>query len=139
MTTREAFTPDEWTTVLAGPPTAGMLVITAASGGMFRETFAMSKAYAEATGKAGFATMSNNNTGGWQLTAQTVAHGGRTVVDNADGTYTAELDNDGIPRDRQSVTLVAGVRSRSARITGSTSFISSGLPMTSSGVPSSAI
>jgi hypothetical protein len=48
MTTRAAFTPDEWTTVLAGPTTAGMIVVTAASGGMFRETFAMSKAYAEA-------------------------------------------------------------------------------------------
>ena len=48
MTTRDAFTPDEWTTVLAGPTTAGMIVVTAASGGMFRETFAMSKAYAEA-------------------------------------------------------------------------------------------
>jgi hypothetical protein len=48
MTTRDAFTPDEWTAVLAGPTTAGMIVVTAASGGMFRETFAMSKAYAEA-------------------------------------------------------------------------------------------
>jgi hypothetical protein len=48
MTTREAFTPDEWTAVLAGPTTAGMIVVMAASGGMFKETFAMSKAYAEA-------------------------------------------------------------------------------------------
>jgi hypothetical protein len=48
MTTREAFAPEEWTTVLEGPPTAGMIVVTAASGGVFRETFAMSKAYAEA-------------------------------------------------------------------------------------------
>jgi hypothetical protein len=48
MTTRDAFTPDEWTAVLAGPTTAGMIVVTAASGGMFKETFAMSKAYAEA-------------------------------------------------------------------------------------------
>lgn len=48
MTTRDAFTPEEWTRVLEGPPIAGMIVITAARGGMFRETFAMSKAYAEA-------------------------------------------------------------------------------------------
>jgi hypothetical protein len=48
MTTREAFAPDEWTTLLQGPPTAGMIVVMASSGGMFKETFAMSKAYAEA-------------------------------------------------------------------------------------------
>jgi hypothetical protein len=48
MTTREAFAPEEWRTVLEGPPTAGMIVVMASSGGMFRETFAMSKAYGEA-------------------------------------------------------------------------------------------
>jgi hypothetical protein len=48
MTTQAAFAPDEWRTVLEGPPTAGMIVVMASSGGMFRETFAMSKAYAEA-------------------------------------------------------------------------------------------
>jgi hypothetical protein len=48
MTTHEAFAPEEWTAVLEGPPTAGMIVVTAASGGVFRETFAMSKAYVEA-------------------------------------------------------------------------------------------
>jgi len=39
--------------VLEGPPTAGMIVITAARGGMFRETVAMSKAYAEARAEHG--------------------------------------------------------------------------------------
>lgn len=48
MTTKAAFTPEEWADVLAGPVTAGMIVVTAARGGMFRETVAMSKAYAEA-------------------------------------------------------------------------------------------
>jgi hypothetical protein len=48
MTARETFSPEEWKTVIEGPPTAGMIVITAARGGMFRETIAMSKAYAEA-------------------------------------------------------------------------------------------
>jgi hypothetical protein len=48
MTTKAAFTPEEWTDVVAGPVTAGMIVLTAARGGMFRETVAMSKAYAEA-------------------------------------------------------------------------------------------
>jgi len=53
MTTKAAFTPEEWTTVREGPTTAGMIVITAAHGGMFRESFAMSKAYAEARAQHG--------------------------------------------------------------------------------------
>src|SRR5215467_8675187 len=53
MTTKAAFSPDEWKVVLEGPPTAGMIVIAAARGGMFRETVAMSKAYAEARGQHG--------------------------------------------------------------------------------------
>ncbi len=48
MTTKAAFSPEEWTSVLQGPPSAGMIVVTAASGGMFRETMAMSKAYVDA-------------------------------------------------------------------------------------------
>jgi hypothetical protein len=48
MTTKAAFSSDEWKVVLEGPPAAGLIVITAAHGGTFRETFAMSKAYAEA-------------------------------------------------------------------------------------------
>jgi hypothetical protein len=48
VTTKEAFTPEAWTLVLEGPPTAGMIVITSSGGGMFKETWAMSKAYAEA-------------------------------------------------------------------------------------------
>jgi hypothetical protein len=38
MTTKAAFSPEEWKVVLEGPPTAGMIVITAAHGGMFRES-----------------------------------------------------------------------------------------------------
>ena len=53
MTTKAAFAPKEWTTVLEGPPTAGMIVITAAHGGTFRETIAMSKAYTEARAEHG--------------------------------------------------------------------------------------
>ena len=53
MTTRAAFTPSEWQLVLEGPPAAGLLVITASHGGMFRETVAMSKAYAEARAQRG--------------------------------------------------------------------------------------
>jgi hypothetical protein len=53
MTTKAAFSPEEWKVVLEGPPSAGMIVITAARGGMFRETVAMSKAYAEARAQHG--------------------------------------------------------------------------------------
>jgi hypothetical protein len=53
MTTKAAFSPSEWQQVLAGPPAAGLLVITASHGGTFRETFAMSKAYVEARAQHG--------------------------------------------------------------------------------------
>src|SRR5580700_11710562 len=53
MTTKGAFSPEEWKVVLEGPPTAGMIVVTAARGGTFRETIAMAKAYAEARGEHG--------------------------------------------------------------------------------------
>jgi len=48
VTGKAAFTEEEWQAVLEGPPIAGMLVITAESGGSFRETFALAKAYAGA-------------------------------------------------------------------------------------------
>jgi hypothetical protein len=53
VTTKAAFSPSEWQLLLEGPPTAGLLVITASHGGMFRETVAMSKAYAEARAQHG--------------------------------------------------------------------------------------
>jgi len=53
MTTQAAFSPEEWKVVLEGPATAGMIVVTAARGGTFRETIAMAKAYAEARGEHG--------------------------------------------------------------------------------------
>jgi hypothetical protein len=53
MTTKAVFSPEEWNVVLEGPSTAGMIVITAARGGMFRETVAMAKAYTEARAEHG--------------------------------------------------------------------------------------
>jgi hypothetical protein len=47
VTDRASFTDEEWHTLLMGPPSAGTMVIMASSGGMFRETMAMAKAYAE--------------------------------------------------------------------------------------------
>jgi hypothetical protein len=48
MTTKADFTAQEWELVLEGPPSAGMIVITAQRGGMLRETVSMAKAYVEA-------------------------------------------------------------------------------------------
>ncbi len=48
MTGQADFTPAEWRTVLEGPPSAGMIVVTAQRGGAFRESIAMAKGYVEA-------------------------------------------------------------------------------------------
>ena len=48
MTGKADFTEEEWHLVVQGPPTAGMIVLTAQRGGSFRETFSIAKSYAEA-------------------------------------------------------------------------------------------
>ena len=48
MTGKADFTPEELEVVLKGPPSAGMIVITAQRGGTLRESFSMAKAYSEA-------------------------------------------------------------------------------------------
>jgi hypothetical protein len=48
MTTRSDFSEDEWHVILEAPPSAGLIVVTAQPGGMFRETIAIAKAYVEA-------------------------------------------------------------------------------------------
>jgi hypothetical protein len=48
MTGKADFTEDEWTLLREAPTSAGMLVVQADKGGMFRETFSMAKAYTEA-------------------------------------------------------------------------------------------
>jgi hypothetical protein len=48
MTGKADFTDEEWEQILQGPPTAGLIVITAQRGGSFRESFSMAKAYGEA-------------------------------------------------------------------------------------------
>jgi hypothetical protein len=48
MTGKADFTEEEWKRVLQGPPTAGMIVITAQKGGWFKETLAMAHAYSDA-------------------------------------------------------------------------------------------
>ena len=53
MTSSAAFSPEEWKVVLEGPTSAGMIVVTAAQGGMIRESIAMSKAYVDARAQHG--------------------------------------------------------------------------------------
>ena len=48
MTTKADFTPQDWELILEGPPSAGLIVITAQRGGTLRETYSMAKAYSEA-------------------------------------------------------------------------------------------
>src|SRR5438874_6883635 len=48
MTGKADFADEEWELVLQGPPSAGMIVVTAQRGGTFRETLALAKAYVEA-------------------------------------------------------------------------------------------
>ena len=48
MTAKADFTAAEWELILEGPPSAGLIVITAQRGGTLRETLSMAKAYGEA-------------------------------------------------------------------------------------------
>jgi hypothetical protein len=48
VTGKADFTQEEWQLLLEGPPSAGLIVVTAQRGGSFRETIAIGKAYAEA-------------------------------------------------------------------------------------------
>lgn len=48
MTGKADFTDQEWELVLEGPPSAGMIIVTAQRGGTIRETVAIAKAYVEA-------------------------------------------------------------------------------------------
>jgi hypothetical protein len=53
MTGKADFSEQEWTQVLEGPTSAGLLVIASDRGGSIRETFSMAKVYAEARQKHG--------------------------------------------------------------------------------------
>lgn len=53
MASKDDFTPEEWEAISDGPVYAGMMTITASKGGTFRETFSMSKAWAEARQRQG--------------------------------------------------------------------------------------
>jgi hypothetical protein len=48
MTAKADFTEEEWELISEGPPSAGLIVVTAQRGGVFRETLAIPAAYVEA-------------------------------------------------------------------------------------------
>jgi hypothetical protein len=48
MTNKNDFTEQEWDLLREAPTSAALIVVTAAHGGSFRETFAIGKAYADA-------------------------------------------------------------------------------------------
>ena len=48
MTGKADFTDEEWKVVLEGPPSAGMIVLTAQRGGTIRESVALARSYVEA-------------------------------------------------------------------------------------------
>ena len=48
MTGKADFSAEEWDLVREGPPTAGLVTLTAEKGGTFRESWALAKTYAEA-------------------------------------------------------------------------------------------
>ena len=48
MTNKSDFTNEEWELVREGPPTAGLMAASAASGGTFRESWELAKTFADA-------------------------------------------------------------------------------------------
>jgi hypothetical protein len=48
MATKADFSPEEWKQIVEGPVTAGFMALTAASGGSFKETIALARAWTDA-------------------------------------------------------------------------------------------
>jgi hypothetical protein len=96
MTGKADFTEPEWHLVVQGPPTAGMIVLTAQRGGTLRETLSIAKAYGEARQHLGVS----------ELLDEIV-----TVKPELDHTRyhsPAELKEHGLQHLRDAVQLVAG-------------------------------
>jgi hypothetical protein len=94
MTGKADFTPEEWTVVLEGPPSAGLIVITAQRGGTFRETISMAKAYTEA----------RQNHGASELLDEIVS--AKPHVDHTRYSSPDELRQAGLQRIRDAVALL---------------------------------
>jgi hypothetical protein len=96
MTGKADFTPEEWEVVLHGPPTAGMIVITAQRGGTIRETYAIAKAYVEA----------REQHGGGELIDEIVA--AKPQIDHTRYHSAQELEQNGLEHLRDAVGLLVG-------------------------------
>jgi hypothetical protein len=96
MTGKADFTPEEWQVVLEGPPSAGMIVVTAQRGGTFRETIAIAKAYVEARKKHGQS----------QLLDEIAA--AKPEIDHTRYHSFEELKDDGLRHLRDAVALLEG-------------------------------
>ncbi|HTZ63824.1 MAG TPA: hypothetical protein VMB51_06940 [Solirubrobacteraceae bacterium] len=96
MTGKADFTPEEWEVVLHGPPTAGMIVITAQRGGTIRETYAIAKAYVEA----------REQHGGSELIDEIVAT--KPQIDHTRYHSAQELKQNGLEHLRDAVGLLDG-------------------------------
>ena len=94
MTGSSDFTPEEWQVVLEGPPSAGLIVITAQRGGTFRETISMAKAYTEA----------RQNHGASELLDEIVS--AKPHVDHTRYSSPDELRQAGLQRIRDAVALL---------------------------------
>jgi hypothetical protein len=94
MTGKTDFTQQEWELVLHGPPTAGLIVLTAQRGGTFRETYAMTKAYVEA----------REHHGGSELIDEIVAT--KPPMDHTRYHSQAELTEQGLQHLRDAVELL---------------------------------
>ena len=94
MTGKADFTEEEWTVVLEGPPSAGLIVITAQRGGTFRETISMAKAYTEA----------RQNHGASELLDEIVS--AKPHVDHTRYSSPDELRQAGLQRIRDAVALL---------------------------------
>jgi len=95
MTTKTAFSEAEWKLVTEAPTSAGLIVITASKGGTFRETFAMSKTYAEARSQHGQS----------ELLDEIV--GSKPKVDRGHSHSPDELKANGLQHVRDAMTLLA--------------------------------
>src|SRR6266851_5545676 len=95
MTSKAAFSDEEWDKVLEGPTAAGIIVATAERGGSFREAFAIAKVYAEARREHGES----------ELLDQIVAH--KPEMERPHAESTEQLKEQGLQRIRDGVTLVS--------------------------------
>src|SRR4051794_40705098 len=94
MTGKADFTEEEWELLRQAPPTAGLMVITADSGGTVRETIAMAKAYSEARQQHGSS----------QLLDELVA--AKPGVDHTRHSSNEELRQHGVSRLRDAIALL---------------------------------